>query len=396
MNAEFFAGNRARLSAQCDGVIALTAYTAVQMAGDVAAPFRQEANFWYLTGIKEPGWQVIITPNKSWLVAPTISDTHRVFDGGLSPDEARRISGVDAVINQSEFKELLETLATKHTTAYGLGRHPHDKYYSFERNPAPDRLWRQLRRQFGEVQDVRRDIARLRAIKQRVELDAMTTAINLTVEAFRNVKEQLATYKYEYQIEADFTHAFRRVNAQHAYEPIVASGINACTLHYDKNEANLRGSDLVLLDVGARIDDYPADITRTYSVSGRSSVRQRAVHTAVRDAHMKIIALLKPGVSFEQYQKSVDEIMTSALRSLDLLYAASDYRRYFPHAISHGLGIDVHDSLGGFETFQPGMVLTVEPGIYIPEEGIGVRLEDDIVVTESGHINTSDTLSLEL
>ena len=396
MNAEFFASNRARLSTQCDGAIILTAYVAVQMTGDVAAPFRQEANFWYLTGIKEPGWQVIITPDKSWLVAPTISDAHRVFDGGLSPDEAQRISGVDAVIDQSEVKELLATLATKYDTVYGLDRHPHDKYYGFERNPAPDTLWRQLKRQFKDVRDVRGDIVRLRAIKQQVELDAMTKAINLTVEAFRNVKEQLATYEYEYQIEADFTHIFRRVNARHAYEPIVASGVNACTLHYDKNEAGLKDSDLVLLDIGAQVEGYPADITRTYSVGGRPSTRQHAVHAAVRDAHTKIVELLQPGVSFEQYQKNVDEIMKSALRSLDLLRTTADYRRYFPHAISHGLGIDVHDSLGGFETFHPGMVLTVEPGIYIPEEGIGVRLEDDIIITESGYVNTSDALSLEL
>jgi Xaa-Pro aminopeptidase len=152
---------------------------------------------------------------------------------------------------------------------------------------------------------------------------------------------------------------------------------------------------LVLLDIGARCAGYPADITRTYAV-GEPTERQRAVHNAVRDAHTQIISLVRPELSFAQYQDEVDVIMKDALHQLDLLHTEADYRRYFPHAIGHGLGIDVHDSLGGFEVLRPGMVMTVEPGIYIPEEDIGVRLEDDILITDSGCTNLSEALSLEL
>ena len=382
---------------QCEGgVLVLTAYAALQLSADMAAPFRQEANFWYVTGIEEPDWQLIATPTESWLVAPDISEMHRVFDGGLSDQQAKAISGVDTVITRAASNDLFASLASEYKLAYGLGRHPHQKYFSFEVNPAPGKLWRKLSKRFTEVQDARPTLGRLRAIKQPVEVAAIKGAIDLTVDAFHLVKSQLSSYTHEYQMEADFTYAFRRANAIHAYDPIVAGGANACTLHYGKNNNALAQSDLVLLDIGAQAAGYPADITRTYSVGGSPTARQRAVHAAVRDAHMQIIALLRPGLAFARYQNDVDLIMKDALRRLDLLHEETDYRRYFPHAISHGLGVDVHDSLGGFETFRPGMVLTVEPGIYIPEEGIGVRIEDDILITDSGHTNLSEALSLEL
>ena len=146
---------------------------------------------------------------------------------------------------------------------------------------------------------------------------------------------------------------------------------------------------------GARVGGYAADITRTYAI-GTPSQREKDVHAEVEKAHRAIIDLIKPGASIKQYSASVDEIMKQALQNLNLFNTPDDYRRYFPHAVSHGLGIDVHDSLGGFETFLPGMVLTVEPGVYIPEEGIGVRIEDDILVTEDGNRNLSAALPTSL
>jgi Xaa-Pro aminopeptidase len=139
------------------------------------------------------------------------------------------------------------------------------------------------------------------------------------------------------------------------------------------------------------VDGYAADITRTYAV-GTPTDRQRAVHAAVETAHKAILALLKPGLSFAAYLSEVDQIMKQSLDSIGLLKTDSDYHRYFPHAISHGLGLDVHESLGGHEALKPGMILTVEPGIYIPEEKIGVRIEDDILITEDGHRNLSGAL----
>ena len=169
------------------------------------------------------------------------------------------------------------------------------------------------------------------------------------------------------------------------------------TLHYTKNSDKLAKNRLVLIDIGARVNGYCADITRTYGI--RPTKRQRAVHAAVEAAHHRIIELIQPNLAIAEYMHAVDEIMKDALCELNLLEARSDdttYRRYFPHSVSHGLGVDVHDSLGKPQFLQPGMVLTVEPGIYIAEEGIGVRIEDDILVTETGHLNLTAGLSTSL
>ncbi len=378
-----------------NAVVCMTAYTAMQLSGDAAAPFSQEANFWYITGIDEPDWRVVITRQRSWLVAPDMSATQRVFEGGLVEDDARMRSGVDEVVGSGDERSVLSQLSGEGYVAYTLGKDPYEKYFSFTLNPAINQLERRLKRLFQDVQSVRLQMSRLRAIKQPEELSAIREAIALTVDAFSHAKQDIPALSREYELEAVFTAHFRRHNGHHAYDPIVASGKNACTLHYAKNDTAWQQPSLVLIDIGARTMGYAADITRTYAL-GQPTERQVAVYRRVREAHVAIINLLKPGLTLLQYQDASDDIMRQALRSLGILKEKHDYRRYFPHAISHGLGIDVHDSLGGYETLRPGMVLTVEPGIYIPEEGIGVRLEDDILITEASHENLSEALSLDL
>ena len=380
-----------------NGTAVLSAYTGMQQSGDMAAPFRQESNFWYLCGIKDPDWRLVVAREKSWLIAPDVSEVHRIFDGGLLKEEAKRISGVDEVISWSEGVGLLEEIAKSEGIVYSLGDDPRTDYYSFSLNPAPVQLERLLEKMFKQVRDVRKPLARLRAIKQPEEVAAIKEAVGITIEAFSDIKKKMSHHSYEYEVEAEFTYMFGRHGGIHAYDPIVAGGINACTLHYVANTDAVVDKSLLLLDIGIRLNEYPADITRTYAI-GEPTTRQREVHTVVESAQREIIALLKPGLSFEEYQDEVDRIMKDALTSLGLLHSDEDYRRYFPHAISHGLGIDVHDTLGAgeYSEFQPGMVLTVEPGIYIPEEKIGVRLEDNIVITEKGNDNLSASLSLSL
>jgi Xaa-Pro aminopeptidase len=382
------------------GVIVISAYTQLQRSNDAAFTFEQEANFWWLTGIDVANWRLIVDggTKKSWLVAPAVSDIHQMFDGSLSADEAMRCSGVEGVLTAGQADEKLRTLAKQHKIVYSLGDDPHAGYCDFVQNPAPKELWQQLNRLFVEVRDCRKDIAELRAIKQPQEIAAMKKAIKLTTDSFNAVRAQLDTFQYEYEVEAEFSYLFRRAGAKgHAYDPIVAAGGNACTLHYTANDSRLKKRQLLLLDVGARVDGYAADITRTYAL-GEPTKRQQAVHEAVAEAERRCIALLQPGLSVAEYHKSVDDIMIEALLSLGLMARADDsdnYHKYFPHAISHGLGVDVHDSLGAPVFLQPGMVLTVEPGIYIPEEGIGVRIEDNILITDSGHLNLSAALSTD-
>ena len=399
MDSTFFKNNRDQtIRVTNGGLVVLSAYTLLQRGNDAAFSFEQEASFWYLTGINHPDWWVIIDGQRgySWLVAPDVAAVRQIFDGSLSADEAKRISGVNSVVTRDEGEKLLRDLSKKHSIVYTLLEDPNAGHYDFTLNPAPKKLWNTLDRIFNEVRDCRLDIARLRAIKQPVEIAAIKKAITLTRKAFDDVKQRLPELKNEYEVEAEFTYSFRKSGASgHAYDPIVASAGNACTLHYCANNARLKNNSLLLIDIGARVGGYSADITRTYAV-GTPTKRQIQVCQAVERAHAAIISLLRPGLGVVEYHQQVDVIMKSALSDLGLLKNDDDYRRYFPHAISHGLGIDAHDPLGRPDEFRPGMVLTVEPGIYIPEEQIGVRIEDDILITDTGHTNLSGALSTSL
>jgi Xaa-Pro aminopeptidase len=402
MSPDFFASNRTTLAAQLHGGIAvLAAYTGMQQMGDMASDFRQEPNFWWLTGIDTPDWWVIIDgkQGKSWLVAPVVSDMHAIFDGSLSFDEAKATSGVGEVLSHDAGVSMLRSLAKVHSIVYALGDVPYAEYVDFVLNPAQKKMHDTLTRTFQSVRDCRKELAALRGIKQPVEIEVMKRAIATTIDAFTVVRDKLPEFQYEYEVEAEFGYHFRRHGADgHAYAPIVAGGHNACTLHYVKNSQKLHKRQLLLLDVGASVSNYSADITRTYAI-GQPSKRQVAVHAAVQAAHHSIIALLAPGVRISEYRQQVDQIMKTALVSVGLMADMNDgasYRQYFPHAISHGLGIEPHDSLGAPTYFQPGMVLTVEPGIYIPEESTGVRIEDDILITDTGHDNLSHRLSTAL
>lgn len=401
MKPPFFSANRDRLmEAASGGLVVLAGHTSMQSVNDTAARFQQESNFWWLCGIEASDWWLIIdgARRKSWLVSPKISPSHEIFDGHLSSEKAKRSSGVDDVISSDEALKMLRDLARRHSMVYTLGEHPYGEYMDFTFNPAPKKLYDQLNRIFNSVQDCRPDLTSLRAIKQPEEIIAIKKAVALTTEAFKQTKQMLPSLRYEYEVEAEFSYHLRRHGASgHAYEPIVASGKNACTLHYVNNNAKLKRHQLLLLDIGGRYHGYAADISRTYGI-GAITHRQQAVHAAVQAAHQTIIAELRPGKLISEFQQAVDTIMLEALVELGLVKNKNDQaaiRRYFPHAISHGLGLDVHDSLGAPKVFKAGMVLTVEPGIYIKEEGIGVRIEDDILITKTGYSNLSKALSTD-
>ncbi len=402
MISSFFEKNRLNAAVLASGgIIVVSAYTQIQRGNDAAFMFEQEANFWWLSGIESPDWWLIIDGRrgKSWLVSPDISDTHAIFDGSLSADAACEISGVGQVIGHDEAIRMLRDLAKKHSVVYSLGESPYSEYYDFAVNPAIKKNWHMLQTIFNDVQDLRPSLDKLRAIKQPEEIKAIKKAIKLTIDAFKLVKQKLPDLRFEYEVEAEFSYYFRRLGATgHAYDPIVAGGSNACTLHYGANKAKLKNGSILLLDIGARVDGYAADISRSYAI-GVQSDRHIQVHRAVESAHHKIIQLLRPNLSFTDYYYQVDQIMKQALISLQLIKNETDesgYRKYFPHAIGHGLGVDVHDSLGHILELLPGMVLTVEPGIYIPEEGIGVRIEDNILITDTGHINLSRALPTDM
>ncbi len=399
IDSSFHKSNRRKLSKVLDGgIIVLSAHGLMQSSNDGTFKFKQEPNFWWLTGINQPGWMLIIdgSTNREWLVKPNISDVDLIFNGGLASDIASQISGVADAIERSNLGDLLTELAVKSDCVYTIHMPEEFSHSEVYVNPAIGDLAKLLQLHFSNVKDCQPDLVKLRAIKQPVEIAALKDSIDLTVRAFEHIKPLLSSFDYEYQIEAEFSYFFRKNGAVgHAYEPIVASGNNACTLHYEANNDRLIKGQMVLLDIGALSGMYGADISRTYAL-GDVSNRQKQIHNAVTGAHRQIVGLLKPGLNVADYHRQVDEIMTQVVEELGLGNGIDACRKYFPHAISHGLGLDTHDALGRPECFLPGMVLTVEPGIYIPSEGIGVRIEDDILITDTSHINLSADLSIDL
>lgn len=393
----FHSDNRHRLYTAAKGqLIILTGYDSVQLSGDMAAPFLQESSFWWVTGISQPGWKVVLDTarQKATLVRPERTEIDLIFNGDSDDGEVSRVSGITDIIPAREFESFLRQLRRNHTVAQTLS--PKEEN-DFVLNPAKSTLTAVLQRTFKSVQYCDSLFAELRAIKQPEELRRMRAAAKLTCDTFATVRSKLAALRTEAEVEAEFVYAFHRKGAEHAYEPIVASGKNACTLHYIENASKLQAREMVLIDIGARVEGYSADVTRTYCRN--PTKRQQAVHQAVVDAEQAIIKLITPGLPIMEYIEKVDEIMKHSLHELGLLDDLTDtetYRKYFPHAVSHGLGVDTHDSLGKPRYLEPGMVLTVEPGIYITDESIGVRIEDDILVTETGHENMTARLSTSL
>lgn len=400
MTADFFIANRQRLkdSAETDSFIVLTAYTQVQRGNDFAHSFEQESNFWYLCGVTAPDWRLIIdnATGEEWLVAPQATSYQTLFDGSLTPAMAMQTSGVKQVLNAREGVAKLRQLKASRACVYTLNS-PSTRLYGFAPNPAQRNLNRQLAGGPRMV-NIRPHIAKLRAIKQPVELQAMQRAIDTTIEGVGALLKQARSFSYDYQAEATLTYEFRRRGATHAFEPILSSGSNNCVLHYVTNGAAYGKNDWLLMDVGAKVDGYSADITRTVPL-GHTTERQVAVYQAVKRVNMHAMALLNPGQNVREYVQQVDNAMAGELVSLGLLRGKTTWSKihtYFPHAISHGLGIDPHDPLGAPEEFAENMVLTVEAGIYIPAESIGVRIEDDILITKQGAKNLSAALPIEL
>jgi Xaa-Pro aminopeptidase len=235
-----------------------------------------------------------------------------------------------------------------------------------------------------EILDVSQHIGRLRMVKQPVEIDAIQRAIDITVKTLKPLIKQskLAKFSYEYEIEAELNKGFRLGGGSgHAFDPIVACGSNACTIHYIANNGQITAGDFTIIDVGAEYDHYAADITRTVII-GQPTRRQQAVYEAVLDVQNYAFDLLRPGILMRDYEQKVEQYMGEKLRELNLIKTINhdDVRKYFPHATSHFLGLNAHDAGDYNHPLEPGVVLAVEPGIYIPEEGIGVRIEDNVVI----------------
>lgn len=370
----------------------------VQSSADVAYPEKVNPDFFWITGFALVDAIVLYDTKEATrtLVWRERSEIEKIFDGENSEIESVNKYFTQSIETESVQRWFEDFVAKLQEPIDYIETIDTNESFGFEPNPLPRAITKIIEQSPYKGESLRAHIRRLRAIKTNEAQQRMRQAVDVSVNAYKEVYEKISQLPSEKAVYAELTRAFLvKGGDDHAYDAIVAAGKNACTLHYVKRNAPLPENGLVLIDAAVKIGEYNADITRTWAV-GTPTDREKAVHTVVEGAHKQIIKLLKPDLSIQAYHSKVDEIMKSALESLGLLNEPGDYRKYFPHAISHGLGLDVHESLGGYEVFKPGMILTVEPGIYIPEEGIGVRIEDDILITESGNENLSIALPTSL
>ncbi len=382
MNSGFFKTNREKLIKQLGNgaPVVMVAHGHMQMSRDAEYPFEQDRNFFYLTGINEADWVLVIDEGGEYLIEPKLSQVEKIFNGFVTKSAISKVSGIAEIVEYDEgYKRLQKYKNIRSTQA------PKVRVENVFTNPALRVFLEKLN---ADVEDITEQLQGQRTIKQPQEIEEIKRAIQLTGDAFSSAKSALDELTTEAQLESVFCGHFVANQTRYAYNPIIAAGSNACTLHYTSNNDTLEGQGLVLIDVGAKSSNYAADITRTWQLSGVTK-RQREVVSAVKAVFNEALKIIKPGLTFTEYQGYVNEIMVDALGKLGLKNDEENLNKYFPHAPTHSLGLDVHDPLVGYSELAPNMVLTLEPGIYIPEEGIGARYEDDLLITEKSVENLS-------
>ncbi len=395
-NSDFFILNRSKLMDSLpDSIVVVTANGLLQSSADCTFEFRQDSNFWYLTGVDEPDFVLIINTKirKSQLLLPQQNDYKKEWGGRYDNEGICSRSGIKNIDSLARLPTILKRAKI---TGLSLGYlKPLQEVvdpFGFYANPARRLLESKLLNVYSEGFDIRSKIAKLRQIKQSVEIESIQKAIDITGETLNKVKKLIGNFKTEADLSRIISSGFYKYGGNgHGYAPIIASGKNAATIHYSRCNGNIVNNQLLLLDVGARFGYYTADISRTWAVG-----KVKARHKELFDATLKLqniaFTMLKPGVYIKEYQKTMEEEAQKIMSQLGCNGADKPY----PHSFSHFLGLDVHDA-GDYTTpITENMVLTVEPGIYLPDEGIGIRIEDNILITKSGNKVLSKNISKTL
>jgi len=379
---------------------------------DGTMPFRQNNDLLYLSGIDQEESILVICPtatnpkHREILFIKETSASIAIWEGEkLTKEKATAQSGIATVYWLNQFDQIFHTLVVESTTIY-LNQNEHlraivtvetrdDRFRKSCKTKYPDHHYERL----API------MSNLRAIKSPLEIATIQQACDITEKGLRRILKFIKPGVMEYEIEAEFTHEFLRNRSRgHAYEPIVASGFNACVLHYVANNKMCKAGDVILLDVGAEYANYASDMTRCVPVSGKFTTRQKEVYNAVLRVMKAATKMLVPGTIHDEYHKEVGKIMEAELIGLGLIdkhdVAKQDkknplYKKYFMHGTSHHMGLDVHDVERRDRPFETGMILTVEPGIYIREENLGIRLENDVLITKDGQLDLMRNIPLE-
>ncbi|MFP4419168.1 MAG: aminopeptidase P N-terminal domain-containing protein [Desulfococcaceae bacterium] len=401
LEAKVFARHRARFRERMKprSMAVFNANDVMPTSADGTHPFVQQTDLFYLSGIDQEETILVLFPDspeekyREVLFVRETNENIAIWEGRRHTQEtARGLSGIETVRWTSDFDSVFAMLAVEAETLY-LNANEHLRADRTVEN-RDDRFIRWCRRRFPLHNYARSAplLNDLRAVKDAEEIAVIRRAAEITRKAFDRVLGFIRPGVREYEIEAELWHEFVRNGSRGpAYAPIVASGEDTCVLHYIKNDKVCRDGDLVLMDFGAEYGGYASDLTRTVPVNGRFTPRQRAVYEAVLRVQRRAIDMLRPGARLPDYQKSVGGFVEEELIELGLLKAEEVrdqdpekplYRKFFMHGTSHHMGLDVHDYGSRHRPLEAGMVLTCEPGIYIREEGIGVRIETDVLVTD--------------
>lgn len=368
------------------------------VSADSTLPFAQHRDLFYLTGIDQEETILVLYPDakdpaQREMVFVRETNAHiAVWEGHkLTKEETTKLSGVETVLWTDKFKKTFLELAKQVDHIY-INTNEHYRA-KVETQTREDRFINWCKEQFPKHTYEKSNfiLQALRSVKDPKEIAQIQHACDITEKGFRRILSFVKPGVWEHEIEAEFAHEFLRNRSKgFAYTPIIASGANSNVLHYIENCRQCKEGDVLLLDVGAEYGNYSSDMTRTIPVSGQFTPRQRTVYDAVLKVKNEATQLLQPGVLWKEFHKEVGKIMSSALVDLGFLTKkevtenAEAYKKYFMHGTSHHLGLDTHDYGLLDEPIQANMVFTVEPGIYVPKEGFGIRLEDDVVVQSSG------------
>lgn len=396
LKSSFFTLNRKNLySSMKKGTIFILFSGDIKKKGDEIYFDFQESNFYYLTGLEEKNCRLVMYKNKQGkcktiLFIEKKDKIKEAFLGkNITKEEVKKISGILELRDMKDFDKVILNLCNKVETINYFNCVNYDfnlrEYVTYLKN---------LRRKVKGKKFINlvNNLVELRLIKSKEEVGVIREAMKITRFAFLHVMKSIKTMKNEREVDAILTYNYIKSGARHAYQPICAVGVNACTLHYVKNDTEFSKDDLILIDSGSELFNYKTDITRTFPVKSKFTKRQRDVYEAVLRVQKATIKLMKPGLKFVDLVEKSNEFMAKELIGLGLITQKQYTKdkkiihKYYPHSIGHFLGLDTHDIYVRMlrESFEEGMVFTVEPGIYVNEEGIGIRIEDNVLITSNG------------
>ncbi len=414
IDSQLFVSNRARLNQllKPKSIAIFNSNDIMPTNADGTMGFKQNSDLFYLSGIDQEETIVLLFPDspdpkhREILFIRETSELIAIWEGyKYTKEHAREVSGIQTVYWSSQFEQILTTLVFEADNIY-LNSNEHIRNSSVvQTRDAKFIQWVKEHYPLHHLERVAPLMYQLRVIKSSIEIAQLSEAIRITELGFRRLLKFTKPGVTEYEIEAELLHEFVRNRSKgFAYQPIIASGANACVLHYIENSRPCNDGDLLLLDVAAEYANYNADLTRTIPVNGKYTARQRQVYDAVHRAFKFAKSILQVGALWSEYQYEVEKFIEAELIGLGLFDKtdvknqnpeAPLFKKYFMHGTSHHLGLDVHDVWNRYRRFEAGMVFTIEPGIYIQEEGLGVRLENNILITADGNIDLMGNIPMD-